>query len=419
MTDARKRKKLLIVERKLAHNRGHHHTQISALSMLLPDHETNFVAGEFYDGFLGAAVGKLNARSVKLAKLRSRLRYGNMFQRLGAIFSALKSAHTVKLPLSAFGTQLAEICRNLQLGARDLVIVPTAELDSLESAVELTAILADKAPRICLRFLNSELGDRNERMRSKRLRMILGKLPPNIFLFTETEELATYFRRNFGMPVEGGFYLSCSISVPTVSTAEIDRGDGFRVGVFGEPRPEKGSKRLTGIISALADLAETESALPIDFVIQGSAADFRDGGVYAALQEFLKGERNVFVSPQDNRISPEDFEQLFHSVDAVLLPYEPAIYSLQGSGVVQDAVAAHKPAIHTRGMSMMAFLSHGNGVPATTDQEFAEAILRVAADPLSFQEGTARAAGYFQNALAANPLLRVLQTLPCDRQQDS
>lgn len=419
MTDARKRKKLLIVERKLVHNRGHHHTQISALRMYLPDHETSFVAGETYDGFLGAAAGKLGGKSIKLAKLRSRLLHGNIFERLGAAFGALKSAQTIKLPPSAFGAQLAEICRSLQLGTGDLVIVPTAELDSLESVVELTAILGDAAPRICLRFLNSELGDRNEMLRSKRLGAILAKLPANIFLFTETEELAVHFREIFSMPVEGGFYLPCSMHIAMIPGAGLDRGDRFRIGVFGEPRPEKGSRRLAGIVAALAKLTETRAAAPFDFLVQGSTADFREGGVYAALQEFQKGERNVFVSPQDNRLSPEEFEQLFHSADAVLLPYETAIYSLQGSGVVQDAVAARKPVVHTRGMSMMAFLSHGNGVPATTDQEFAEAILRVAADPLSFQEGTARAAVYFEDVLAANPLMRVLDTSLHDRQQGS
>ncbi|CDN57394.1 Hypothetical protein RG1141_PA05590 (plasmid) [Neorhizobium galegae bv. officinalis bv. officinalis str. HAMBI 1141] len=415
MNDAGKRKKLLIVERKLVHNRGHHHTQISALRTYLPDHETSLVAGETYDGFLGAAAGELTAKSVKLAKLRSRLLHGNVFERLEAGFGALKSVRTIKLPPSAFGAQLAEICQGLQLGADDLVIVPTAELDTLESAVELTAILGDAAPRICLRFLNSELGDRNERLRSKRLEAILTNLPANVFLFTETEELSVHFRETFGMPVEGGFYLPCSMNATIIPGARIDRGDRFRIGVFGEPRPEKGSRRLTGIIAALAKLAETRAAPPLDFLIQGSTADFREGGVYGDLRKFQEGEWNIFVSPQDNRISPEEFEQLFHSVDVVLLPYETAIYSLQGSGVVQDAVAAHKPVIHTRYMSMMAFLSHGNGVPATTDQEFAEAILRVAADPLSLQEGTARAAVYFRNALAGNPLLRVLQTSLRDR----
>uniref|UniRef100_UPI00310173BC hypothetical protein n=1 Tax=Neorhizobium sp. EC2-8 TaxID=3129230 RepID=UPI00310173BC len=68
---------------------------------------------------------------------------------------------------------------------------------------------------------------------------------------------------------------------------------------------------------------------------------------------------------------------------------------------------------------MTAFLSHGNGVSATTDREFAEAILRVAADPMNFQQGTARAAAYFEEALATNPLLRVLNASVHDRQQGS
>jgi len=409
MTDAGARKKLLIVERKLMHNRGHHHTQISALSMLLPDHDMKFVAGEAYDGFMGDAAGKLTTRSIKLSKLRSRLQFGNVFERLGAASGAVKARHMFKLPFSAFGRLLAEICGSLSLGPDDLVVVPTADLDTLESAVELEAILKDKAPRICLRFLNSELGDRNEKIRAKRLNAVLAKLPPNVFLFTETEELASYFRNDFNMPVEGGFYLPCSMPIAPPRAAVV-KDNRFRLGVFGEPRLEKGSARLAGIVAALAELAKTGSVRPMDFVIQGSAADFREGGVYGALQKFQEGNGSVFVSPQHNRISPEEFERLFRSVDAVLLPYEKAIYSLQGSGVVQDAVAAHKPVIHTEGMSMMAFLSHGNGVSATTDWEFAEAILRVANDPLEFEQGTARAAAYFQDVLAANPLLRVVET---------
>ncbi|CDZ73294.1 Hypothetical protein NGAL_HAMBI2610_49260 [Neorhizobium galegae bv. orientalis] len=415
VTAARNRRKLLIVERKLEHNRGHHHTQISALKMLLPNFDANFVAGESYDGFLGAAAGKLSARSIKLARLRSRLQHGTASQRLGALFGGLRLAHSVRLPLSAFGTSLVTICRHLQLGAADLIIVPTADLDSLESAVELTTILADKAPGICLRFLNTELGDRDERIRAKRLSAVLRRLPANVLLFSETHELAAYFRKHFEMPVEGGFYLPCSVPVTVVPSAALNRERRFRIGVFGEPRREKGSQRLANIVAALADLAETGSTPLIDFVIQGSAEDFREGGIYGDLRGFLDGEQNVIVSPQGNRISPEEFQKLFHSVDAVLLPYERAIYCLQGSGVVQDAVAGYKPVIHTRGMSMMALLTHGNGVPATTDREFAEAIAIVATDPLRFQQGTARAAAYFQDALAANPLLPLLVASPHGR----
>jgi hypothetical protein len=121
--------------------------------------------------------------------------------------------------------------------------------------------------------------------------------------------------------------------------------------------------------------------------------------------------RAVVVSPHDNRLSPQEFKRLFASVDAILLPYDASLYNLQGSGVIQDAVAARKPIIYTNGMSMLSFLDHGNGLAAETDQDFAEAIMRVASDPSAFREGTARAAAYLQHAQAANPFLRAINAV--------
>jgi hypothetical protein len=408
MSSVEVRRKLLIVERKLIANRGHHHTQISALQTLLPNYETQLVAGETYDDFLGIAAGRLNTKSVKLAKMRARLQYGNIFERVGAAFGAIKSAPGFKLPRSAFGAQLTQICRSLQLGPSDAVVVPTAELDAFESAIEMKDALAATAPVICLRFLNSELGERSEKIRAKRLRAAIKNRKSNIHLFTETEELASYFAEEFAMPVVGGFYLTCGLPASTLAKEAIRQSDRFRIGVFGEPRPEKGSGRITGIVAALSDLAKAGSVPPLEVLIQGSSEDFRDGGVFAPLQKIQEEKKNISVSPQSSRISPEEFERLFHSVDAILLPYDKAVYSLQGSGVIQDAVAAQKAVIYTRGMSMSAFLCHGNGFPATTDREFAEAILEVAADPSSVHQGTARAAKYFQNLLLDNALLGVL-----------
>ncbi|WP_037086753.1 hypothetical protein [Neorhizobium vignae] len=410
MSDASARQKLLIVERKLVHNRGHHHTQIAALRRYFPDHETIIVAGEAYDGFLGAAAAKLTNRSIKLAKLRSRLLYGNAFEQIAAVLGVLKAKHSLKLPPSAFGKQLTDICRSLDLGANDLIVIPTADLDTLESVVELSAVLADETPRICLRFLNSELGDRNEKIRSRRLSAILAKLPASVFLFSETEELAAYFQASFRMPVEGGLYLPCSMPLAAPPGYKTGKNGSFRVGIFGEPRPEKGSARIADIVAAVAEVAQSGSVGTIDFAIQGSMADFSEGGVYGGLQNFNGGGRNVTVSPHGNRISPQEFEQLFQSTDAILLPYEAATYGLQGSGVVQDAVAAYKPIIYAQGMSMKAFLSFGNALPAKTNQDFAEVILRIAADPSRFQRGTERAAAYFQDVLANSPLVRILES---------
>ncbi|UIK08730.1 hypothetical protein [Neorhizobium galegae] len=407
MVIERERRTLVIVERKLAQNRGHYHTQITALRTMLPNYETALITGEAYDGFLGISAATLATSSLKGQKLRSRLRHGNPLERVGALLALLRKGLMFNMPVSAYGRQFAEVVTNLKLDQSDLIIVPTADLDTLESSVDLHHILGDAAPRVILRFLNAELGDRNDGVRSARLREVQAKLPKRVLLFTETEELADHLRKEFNIPVAGGFYLPCSVPIADSPEERVLNGR-FRIGVFGEPRLEKGSSRIPGITTALAQKAAAGSAGPFEIVVQGAAADFQKHGVYEALAEHQASGRAVVVSPHDNRLSPQEFARLFASVDAILLPYDTSLYNLQGSGVIQDAVAARKPIIYTKGMSMMSFLDHGNGLAAETDQDFAEAIMRVASDPLTFREGTARAAAYLQNAIAASPFLRAI-----------
>ncbi|MCJ9670598.1 MULTISPECIES: hypothetical protein [unclassified Neorhizobium] len=407
MAIKRKQRTLVIVERKLVQNRGHHHTQITALRTMLPDYKTALITGEAYDGFLGTPAATLAISAPKGSKLRSRLKYGNPLERLSALLALLRKDLLFNMPVSVYGQRLAEIVTNLELDQSDVIIVPTADLDTLESSVDLHCILGDAAPRIILRFLNTELGDRNDRIRSARLREARAKLPHGILLFTETEELADHLRREFNIPIIGGFYLPCSLPIGE-APEERASNDRFRIGVFGDPRPEKGSSRIPGITTALAQKAAAGPATQLEVVVQGGTADFQEHGVYSALAEYQASGGVVVVSPRDNHLSPQEFRRLFASVDTILLPYDASVYNLQGSGVLQDAVAARKPIIYTKGMSMMSFLDHGNGVAAETDEDFAEAIMRVASDPTAFREGTARAAAYLQHVLAANPFLRTI-----------
>lgn len=398
---------LVIVERKLTQNRGHHHTQITALRTMLPNYKTALITGEAYDGFLGTSTATLATSSLKGSKLRSRLKHGNPPERLGALLALLRKDLLFNMPVSAYGRQFAEIVTNLELDTSDVVIVPTADLDTLESSVDLHRILGDAAPRIILRFLNTELGERNERMRSARMREVRANLPSGVLLFTETEELADHLRREFDIPIIGGFYLPCSVPIGEAPEERVSN-DRFRIGVFGDPRPEKGSSRIPGIATALAQRAATGSASQLEIVIQGAAADFQEHGVYAALVEHQASGGAVVISPHNSHLSPQEFKRLFVSVDTILLPYNTSVYNLQGSGVLQDAVAARKPIIYTKGMSMMSFLDHGNGLAAETDQDFAEAIMRVASDLSTFREGTARAAAYLQQTLAVSPFLHAI-----------
>ncbi|MBP1843543.1 hypothetical protein J2046_001799 [Rhizobium petrolearium] len=386
-----RRAKLLIVERKLISNRGHHHTQIAALTSLFPDHDVSLVVGEGYDGFLGVAAKQLDGRNFKLARLRTRLRYGTLPQRISAIIGMIK-ARRASLPVSGYGQSLAEVCQRIDLGPNDLIVIPTAELDSLESVRELWDLLGPSTPRIWLRFLSPQLGEQDELIRECRLREATAQLPDRIVLFSETEELAAYLRDKFGISIRGGFFLPCSMQIECPSQKSLADRTVFRIGIFGPPRLEKGSHRIASIVEEVKRRNEPDNGRRFEFVIQGAEEEFRNGGVYSGLAEFFEGKDGVLVSPSGDRLPPHVFRDIFASVDAILLPYDTSIYGLQGSGVVQDAVAARKPIIHTEGMSMNSFLRHGNAIAATTDLEFANAIHKMAEEHSSFLEGASRAA---------------------------
>ena len=399
-------KKLLIVERKLVSNRGHHHTQIAALKTFLPEYEAYLVAGEEYDGFLGPATGRIGPKDLIFARLGNRIRHGNLLTRMKSRLSLLRNGK-IKAPNSAYGETLAEVCRAQHFGPQDIVVIPTADLDSLESSIEASRALGQNSPRICLRFLNAELGEKKLAQRDKRL-SVANDLPTNISLFSETEELAAYLNSRFSLSVTGSFFMPCSIlasKTPTLSNVD-DRH--IRVGVFGPPRPEKGSARLANIISTLVRRVESSTEFHFDFLVQGSSKDFGTNGVYSALGASTNGSTSVKITPIPDRITPLEFGEFFTSVDMLVLPYEPSIYSLQGSGVIQDGISALKPIIYTKGMSMQSLLSHGNAIAAVSDNDFADAIMLVAGDLQAFSSGVEAAAQHYEDQLKNSPFLRSL-----------
>lgn len=403
----RDNRKLLIVERKLFSNRGHHHTQIAALKSFLPTYVAYLLTGDEYDGFLGPATGRIAQKDLTLARIAAKIRHGSFLKRVASRFSLLKNGK-LKVPESAYGKTLANICRTQNFGPQDLVVIPTADLDSLESSIEASRTLGKNSPNICLRFLNAELGERKIAQRDKRL-SAASNLPKNIILFSETEELATYLNARFPLSVTGGFFMPCSISTSEPSLASNNNDRQIRIGIFGPPRPEKGSARLANIITALAKRIEGSKELHFEFLVQGSSKDFEAGQVYGALSSWAKGATAINVTPTPDRISQKEFEEMFSSADIIMLPYDPSIYSLQGSGVIQDGISALKPIIYSKGMSMQNLLSHGNAIAAVSDDDFADAIMLVAGDLQAFSSGVEAAARYYEDQLKNSPFIRSIR----------
>lgn len=393
--------KLLVVERKLISNRGHHHTQVRALQSVFPDADIHILAGERYDGFLGEAVGIISEERFKLCRLRSKLLYGSVLQRLKAGFKLLFS-NKRRLPSSPYGQEIAVACGLLKMSAKDMIVVPTADLASLESIADLAVRLKDDMPKVLLRILSATMAEEKGRLLERRLRAALAALPSNVKLFTETEEMASYFRKVYKLNIVGGLFMPCSFVFSDFIVHRQSASNTFRVGVLGAPRVEKGSRRVVPIVREVAKLREASAGKEIEFVVQGSEKDFSQTGVYGSISG-LPRNSGVIITPLSDRLSPSDFQREFQSLDMVLLPYDISIYGLQGSGVIQDAVVAMKPIVYSEGMAMAHFLKHGNAMAATSDAEFAKALIDIYSKNFNYAEGVVEAARFFEDLLTNLP----------------
>ena len=382
-----------------------------SLQNLIQPGAVYLLAGPKYNGYMNFPYSRSDAATARKAQLMKYIVYGSLIQKLNGLANAVISGTLGGFPSSLYGTSLTDAIHEFGLSRQDLVILPTSELDELASAIDASERLGTQAPSFHLRFIAPGLGERDEKTRRRRLASLIAKMSsPDISLYCETEELAAYFVRKYGLSTVGGFYLPCSIA-PSANLPKSPEGAQLRIGIFGGPRAEKGSDRIGRIIRATTS-AEAGRSNGIDFVIQGSPDHFGPGGAYDGLVVGVQPGSNVTIVPFEDRLDPAALAEMFLSVDAVLLPYDIAVYDRNGSGVIQDAAAAGKSIIHSSGFSMSGFLSHGNAVAARTDEEFAEAALRIAASRAAFVRGSEAARAYFQAILRDHRLLRKLAARP-------
>ncbi|MGV1869922.1 hypothetical protein [Agrobacterium rosae] len=408
-----RKRRMLVLEPNLVENSGHHYTQIEALSRLCPEFEVLFVAGQDYNGFLGGCAGRADRRTAKLHRLRSKSKTERFPKRFLYKLRALSYKFLGESPATAYGEVLLRACKQQTLGSNDVIVVPSADIDALESVFWLSSILKSQCPKICLRFLTGDLGEADEAIRRKRLNDIgLCSDERAIILFTETHEMARYLSSNYEIAIEGGFYLPCNIDPSSYIKTNLSENDtqtsNCRVGVFGLPKKRKGSYRLANIISAVAAQLPAEFLSSIEFVIQGSSEDFSSSGAYGGLEAFTPAKGNVKVIRAGERLSPQEFRDLFASVDIILLPYDVSAYGIQGSGLIQDAVSAFKPIIHTKNMAMSDLLNWNNALSSTTDGEFAQSLIYMLKNLQTFDSGATEAARYYKQCLDQSPLRKIL-----------
>ena len=360
------------------------------------------LAGDSYDGFLPYPARSITGKNISRERRRARRdAYGTPFRRL---LTALMPLLCARRPQpSHLGLEFCEAISNFEITGQDAIIIPSATLDDLSAVVETYEHLDyDDHPQCYVRFLDPSLGEPSKRLREAQMAALLKELPQKVHLYCETDEMADIMSDRFHHQFGGSFYLPCTLD-PREEWKKPQKSPEapFRVGVFGIPRKEKGAARICAIINETIKIKNIGN---IEFIIQGNEADFHRDGIYSELQKHI--ENNV-VRKLLGLLSSDEFKRNILLADALILPYDLTFYRFQGSGLVQDAVAANIPIIYSNGMSMKNFLGQGNALTATSDEEFAKAIAVIAANNHTFVEGCRAANHEFRKILTNHPLRRL------------
>ncbi len=371
---------ILVLERELTSLTGHHHTQINAIQQLLPRQKMVVLTTRTF------VLGTRFAEYTVLPRLPPRE---------NSVRSKIESCLGLRHPPDyEVARILRETIHDLGMGADDRLVVPSCRAGYLRALLRLFGdAAAASLPPARVRILSEDVI--STLSRQDRRRLLCMEAAGQLSFFTETRELADHLTTVYGLPCDDRFLLPISIPAgfdpPTLAAPD---DSAFRIACLGQQRRGKGSFDLPEILAALRRSAARE--MPGDKMtiqVQGSSkSDWRHRRFLQTVQRSARFNPDVGVELLPSELSPETFAQHLNDAHVAMLPYWVSRYGKRGSGMVTDSVLARKPIVHTRGLSMSAYLKVGNAEAATKPAEFAEALLAVRRDWQRYRDGAENAA---------------------------
>ena len=237
------------------------------------------------------------------------------------------------------------------------VVVPAVTQHQIDGLARwFAALVPEQRPKLAISLMFAPQwtpwGDRAVRgpefyaRAIKRLQPWLGQ---SVLLFTETAELSRYY----------GDLANTQVAVaPTPwsrfgSFAPLRADGGVRFGYFGHSRKERGFHLLPSAISICQ-----HQRLPANFVVHIQHNGYEPETV--AADQALR--HNPDVSTILASLDVEHYHRALNQCDAILLPYDPAMYRWRGSGLFAEAVMYGKPMVVTSGTAMEASARRGECV---------------------------------------------------------
>ncbi|MEM6464270.1 MAG: glycosyltransferase [Pseudomonadota bacterium] len=301
----------------------------------------------------------------------------------------------------------------------DHLIFPTTKADTLASLISVIRhIGTENIPHLHLRFLEyAPKPDRDLARGSFEQLSGLAASCPQIHLYTETETLRRYLMSRFGFREIGKSILQPTKADPNLRRSYAVENGTISVGyVGGGLRKDKGYQRLPAIFgAALQKLKSAALAERTRFVVQISN-DRRGRNLKQRLLA-IPGLEPTQLKIVSGDLNLADFSALLASCDMLVFPYsDEKKAQMISSGILIDAVINAVPVICSPIETLTEFVGDDTGAIADSDEEFANAIVRMATDLEIYKKGAARYAESFRDSMSGNDLIKsVIGTIDSDR----
>jgi glycosyltransferase involved in cell wall biosynthesis len=267
-----------------------------------------------------------------------------------------------------------KVFRRYEIGPEDVIFFPSAEYYGCLSLLDLVRKLPpEQRPKIHFRMIGV-MESANYTLESARpdffaeIRRALAD-QIQLSISAETPPYCELIERMIGAPV---IYMP----YPLANDQEpLAWKDIKVVSSPGQGRADKGFLRLYAIISGLLKTGALEK---FSFDVQNMRRT--DNHFRARYESTLKHVPNLRLRPA--RMSQAEIDEAYRKSDILVLPYDSDTYAFRGSAVYQEGLAIGRPVVCSKGLGFSGLVTkYGNGLLASSDLEFSDKIIELAAWP--------------------------------------
>ncbi|MEP6967043.1 MAG: hypothetical protein ABI906_03085 [Pseudomonadota bacterium] len=193
----------------------------------------------------------------------------------------------------------------------------------------------------------------------------------SLFFWTENQRLGRWMSEWLQAPIP-----TLPLLAPSGQGGEIPRRrheGALTLSVLGESRPSKGFLDLPEIVDSIASAPALAAAMKV--VIQ----HWRPASGYTEKHDeaVARLRRHPFVELVEGMLDAEAYDRRLAEADVLLLPYDPEVYNLRGSGILTEGVSRGAVILTRAGTAMEDEASDGVVLTYETPQDAVEVLERL------------------------------------------